>query len=630
MRNLSGLTKYIVIVLALFISVFSLYTARWGAYPPYIQRGIHLAILLPLAFLLYPASSKSPKDRITLLDGILAVLAFFPSIYVVLQRNYLITRIVLVTPVKDIEYILGTIMIILVLEAVRRAVTPVMSILALAFISYLFLGPYCPGIFVHRGFSFSRLIETTYLLTGEGFFGILTGISARFIIVFIIFASFITEMGTGYFFGRFSRAVLGTKRGGPAKVAILSSALFGTISGSAVANVYATGSFTIPLMKSRGFTPTFAGAVEAVASTGGQITPPIMGAAAFVMSEYLGIPYIQIALSASIMAILYYFSLMMMIDFMCLREGLKGEEKHDVPVFKEVLKESYLFVPVVMLFYMLVKGFSPLYAVFTSIISAVILSYARKETRMTPIKILNALAKGSMDAIMVAMAVAGAGIIVVVLVHTGLALNFSIMLIHLSKGLLPLMLILIALTCIILGMGIPTTAAYIIVSAMGTFSLVRLGVIPIAAHMFVLFFAVISNITPPVAMAAYAGASLAGSPPLNTGFEAFKIGIAAYIIPFLFVYNPELLLQGQAPEIIFSSIAAFVSIYILAATVQGWYYRNLEAWERIIFFACTLGLLLPNLVAKGIACTAFILINLIQIKLKKILVLKDELKKGNG
>jgi TRAP transporter 4TM/12TM fusion protein len=616
MRNLVGPSKCVVIVLALFISVFSLYTARWGVYSAYTQRGIHLAILLPLAFLLYPANKKSPKDKITLIDGILAILAFLPSIYIVLEKSYLVTRIELITPVRTIELVLGTIMIILVLEAVRRAVTPVMSLLGIAFLLYLPLGPYFPGILKHQGFSFSRLIETTYLLTGEGFYGVLTGISARFVIVFIIFGSFITEMGAGGFFVKFARAVAGAARGGPAKIAVISSALFGTLSGSAVANVYTTGSFTIPLMKKRGFTPQFAGAVEAAASTGGQIMPPIMGAAAFVMSENLGIPYIRIALNAFIVAILYYFSLMMMIDFRCLREGLQGESKEKLPELKKVLKESYLFIPVVVLFYLLIKGFSPTYSAFTSIISAIVVSYLRKETRMTPKKIINALVKGGMNATMVAMAIAGAGIIVVVSTHTGLALTFSNMVVTLSQGRLFVALILIALTCIILGMGIPTTPAYVIASALGAFTLVKLGVIPLAAHMFVFYFAVISNITPPVAVAAYAAASIAGSKPMNTGFEAFNIALAGYIVPFMFVFNPLLLLQGSPQRIIISSITAFVGIYILAAAVQGWYYRLLKVWERMIFFGCALGLVGPGLITNGIAIIVFLLINLVQLKLR--------------
>jgi TRAP transporter 4TM/12TM fusion protein len=608
----NGPVKYCVIAMGVFISLFHLYTARYGVYPPYLQRGIHLAILLPLAFLLYPATKKSPRDKITILDGILAILAFLPSLYVVLERTHLEQRLEFVTPVKNIEIVLGTIMVLLVLEAVRRAVSPVMATLVTIFLIYLPVGAYLSGALQHRGFSYSKMIEAVYLLTGEGLYGVLMGVSATHVIVFIIFGSFIEKTGIGKFFGDFARAIAGGSQGGPAKIATISSALFGTLTGSAVANVYTTGSFTIPLMKRRGFRPQFAGAVEAAASTGGQLMPPIMGAAAFIMAENLQIPYVQVALQASIIAILYYFSIVMMIHFGAQKEGLAGEPKSELPTPKQVLRDFYLFIPVALLLYLLISGYSPLYAGFTSIISAVVVSYFKKESRMTPAKIVDALVEGAKNGSMLVAAMSGAGIIVVAVTHTGLGLAFSSLVIALSGGVLFLALILVALSSIILGMGIPTTAAYIIVAALGVPALVKMGVNPFAAHMFAFYFAVISNITPPVAIAAYAGANLAGSDPMKTGVEASLIASAAYIVPFMFAYNPVLLLQGTGVEILQSTITAFLGVSLLAAGIQGWFKGCLEMWMRLAFIVAALGLVHWGTATDIIALVIFAVIYIIQ------------------
>ncbi len=614
MRDIRGPVKFILIAMGVFISLFHLYTSRWGVFPPYVQRGMHLAFLMPIAFLLYPATKNSPKDRITILDGLLAFLSFLPSIYVVLQRTYLEDRLEFITPVKPIEIFLGTLMIILVLEAVRRAVTPTMAILVAIFLIYLPLGPYMPGIFQHSGFNYTELIEVVYLLTGEGIYGILMGISATYVVLFVIFGAFVMKVGAGDFFTQISRAIAGASRGGPAKIATFSSALFGTLSGSAVANVYATGSFTIPLMKRRGFRAQFAGAVEAVASTGGQYMPPIMGASAFIIAENLGMPYIQVALKASIAAILYYFSLLMMIHFMCLREGLSGEPKSQLPPIKAVLKDSYLFIPVIVLFYLLIKGYSPLYAGFTSIISCLVISFFKKKSFMTPVKIIDALATGAKNATMVAVALAGAGIIVVAFTHTGLGLTFASMIISLSHGIKLLALLFIGITCIILGMGVPTTAAYVIASALGAHALIKLGIDPFAAHLFVFYYAVISNITPPVAVAAYAGANIAGSDPMKTGFEASMIALTGYIVPFMFVYSPVLLVQGTAAQILLAATTAFLGVLLLASGIQGWFFGRTPLWMRIAILIAALSLVRPGLATDAVGFATFGIMALIQIR----------------
>ncbi len=617
MRELHGPLKYIAVVIGACVGLFHLYTSVSGVYPPFTQRGVHLLFLLPLTFLIFPATKKSPKDRITVLDGVLAFLAFFPSLYVVLQRKYLEGRLMGVTEVKDIEIVLGIILIILVIEAVRRCVAPVMAILVSLFLLYLPLGAYLPGVFYHKAFSLPKMIENIFLLSSDGVYGNLMGTSATQVILFILFGAFAIEMGAGEFYTEFARSIAGAARGGPAKIATLSSALFGTLSGSAVANVYATGTFSIPLMKRNGFSPSFAGAVEAAASTGGQIMPPIMGAAAFVLAENLGLPYIDVALCAILPAVLYYFSIWMMIDARCKRDDIKGEDKKDLPRLGKVLRDIYQFVPVIILFYLLCKGYSVLFSGFYSIVACVALSFCKKTSRLTPRRIINALSSGANSACMVAVALAGAGIIVVGLTVTGLALMIGSMIISLSQGYLILAMLLIAVVTIILGMGVPTTPAYVIAAAVGVSPLVKMGVMPIAAHLFVLYFAVISNITPPVAVAAYAGANIAKSDPMKTGVEAFILASAGYIVPFIFVFSPVLVMQGDVLSIILSTVTAFIGVYLLASGFQGYYFGKTPLWMRasLILAACVL--IKPGIITDVIGIAIAAVVALVQRTLNK-------------
>ncbi|MCI8650563.1 MAG: TRAP transporter permease [Anaerotruncus sp.] len=612
MRKLKGPMLYIVFAIGILISLFSLYTATFGVRAPFIQRGVHLACLLPMAFLLYPATKKSPIDRFTAFDVCWAVASVLPCIYVIINRVTLEGRMVFVTKVKGIEIALGLILIVVVIEALRRAVTGVMSIMVVLALSYLYLGPYLPGMLNHKGLALPRLVESVCLLSGEGIFGSLMGTSATYIIVFIIFGAVAMETGAGEFFTDFSRALAGSTRGGPAKIATLSSALFGTLTGSAVANVYTTGSFTIPLMKKNGFPAHFAGAVEAAASTGGQLMPPVMGAAAFVMAENLDMPYVKLAMCATIVAVLYYLSIMMMIHFRCLKEDIKGEPKEELPNWKDVGKKCYLFLPVVLLFYMLLNGYSTLLAGVTSIAASILISYLKKETRMTPKKILHALYSGAQSSIMVAVALAGAGIIVVAVTYTGLALSFSSIVIAFSGGIKFIALILIAISCIILGMGVPSTAAYVIASALGARVMIKLGVEPIAAHMFVFYFSIISNITPPVAVAAYAGANLAKSEPMKTGFTASAIAAVGYIVPFIVAYDPVLLLQGTPLQIVQSTITATFGVCILAAGVQGYFIGILNPVKRCCLGAAALLLIFPGTFTDLIAIGLFLAVLITQ------------------
>jgi TRAP transporter 4TM/12TM fusion protein len=582
MRELKGITGVIVILVGVFISGFHIYTAAMGVFPPFIQRGVHLLVLVPMAFLLFPARKQSPRDQITFWDGLFAALAVLPSLLVVLQTQRIEARIELVTEVLPVEVFLGTLMVILAIEAVRRAVTPVMAILVGGFLLYSFLGPVLPGFLYHKGMSYARHVESLYLLTGQGVYGVLVGISATYVALFVIFGAFILETGVGKFYTDLARALAGGARGGPAKIAVVSSACFGTVSGSAVANVYTTGSFTIPMMRKLGYKPEFAGAVEAVASTGGQLMPPVMGAGAFIMAETLGIAYISVALKAAISAILYFLAVGMMVHFRALRIGLRGEPRQLLPKISQVLPSITCFLPVIVLFYLLVIGYSPLMAGFVSILLSVAVSYLKRETMMTPKRIINALVTGAKNTVMVAMALVGAQMIVSVVTQTGLALNFASLIIAASQGILFLALVYVAVVALILGMGVPTTAAYIITATIGASALIRMGVDPYAAHLFTFYFAIISNVTPPVAVAAYAGAGLANADPLKTGYEAFFLASAGYLVPFVFVYNPALVLAGSKAEIAYACLTAVLGIFALSAGIQGWFWGTLKGIQRFL------------------------------------------------
>ena len=566
MRKLTGYQKTVCYILGVFVSIFSLYTAAFGVLAPFLQRSIHVAALLPMVFMLYPASKKhSPKDRFTLLDAALAVLSVIPCIYVILHNEDLQTRMVFVTHLTTAEMVMGIILIICMIEAVRRSVSGVMAGLVVIGLAYLYVGPFLGGLLCHKGLSFERMIEASTMLTDTGIFG-----------------AFAVESGAGGFFTEFARAIAGHTRGSSAKIATISAGLFGTMTGSAVATVYTTGTFTIPMMKKGGFSPEFSGAVSAVASTGGQLMPPIMGAAAFLLAENLGITYGEVAAKSAVIAILYYFPLFAMIHFKCLRDDIYGEAKEDLPQLRSVLKRSYLFIPILLLLVLLLSGVSTLLSGLIATGACFAVSLLDKENRMTPKKLLKALYDGGKSSAMCMAALGGAGLIVVAVTYSGLALSFSSLVVSFSHGSKFLALLLIAVACMILGMGVPSTAAYVIASALGCRILIKLGVSPFAAHMFVFYFSIISNITPPVAVAAYAAANVAESKPMRTGVLASLIAVVAYIVPFVAAYNPALLMEGSPATIIQSTITAFVGVYLIAGAIQGYFMGNLNIVKRVI------------------------------------------------
>lgn len=591
-RILTGFSAKIVAAIAIAFSIFHLYTAVVGVLDAMIQRSIHLSFGLCLIFLLYPARKEWPRNKVHPVDAIFAILGAAAPMYIIVFYQELVLRAGTVT---TMDYIVGLIAIILVIEAARRVVGWPIITIAFLFILYALFGRQIPGQLAHRGIALPSLVGHLFYTT-EGIFGIPIGVSSTFIFLFILFGAYLEKTGMGQFFIDLANAIAGWASGGPAKVAVLSSGLMGTVSGSSVANVVGTGSFTIPMMKKLGYKPEFAGAVEATASTGGQLMPPIMGAAAFLMSEFTQIPYVRIIGAAVIPALLYYFGVWTGVHLEAKRLGLKGLNRDELPKIKTILLErGHLLLPLIAIIYLLVKGYSPMKAALFAIISSIFASMLRKNTRISFADIVGGLEQGARGALGVIAATACAGIIIGVVTQTGLGLKMGSTLVGLAKGNLLLTLFFTMLTSIILGMGVPTTANYVITSTIAAPALLMMNVPVLAAHMFAFYFGIIADVTPPVALAAFAGAGIAKANPLKTGLEASKLAIAAFLVPYIFVYNPSMLLiDVTASGVIQIVITSVIGIIGVGSAVAGYLITNESFIERIIFFAGGIMMVTPG------------------------------------
>ncbi len=589
MRQFKGMQKWIVGGWLVVLSLFQLYTAIFGIYQPRIQRGIHLMFLLPAAFILFPAAKKWVNDRVPIYDWILAGLALLPPIYLIINNDYLTERLKFVDPVLPIELILGTLNIILLLEAIRRTVVLAMAILIASFIGYMYLAPFLSGVFYSQAPMFSELVEMHYLITDSGIYGAITGVTATFVALFVIFGAVMETTNTGLFFTDLASRLAGRGQGGPAKIAVISSGLFGSISGVAAANVYSTGTFTIPLMKKLGYRPRFAGAVEASASVGGMMMPPVMGAGAFVMSEITGIPYVKIIIAATLGSILYYTSLVFRVHFTALKDGLKGMDEKDLKPLKTILKDTYLLIPMIVLVIILLIGYSPFRAAIYAIGICFVFSFFKRENRMTPGKIWETLRLGGQNMIMIAMACAGAGMVVSIVTHTGLALGIATVITNWSGGHLLPALLLIMVTSLTLGMGLPCTPAYIIAITIGGPALIAMGCSLLPSHMFVYYFAILAGVTPPVCIAAYCGAAIAEAKPLQTGFESLKLAMVGFIVPYVFVFNNALLMQGSVVGILSVATLLIICVILSAGGLSGYLFGEMNLAGRSVTLALAIG-----------------------------------------
>ncbi|WP_028608539.1 TRAP transporter permease [Paenibacillus harenae] len=616
-RVLTGPMLWIVYSGLLCFSVFQLYTAVFGVFAAQIQRSIHLGFGLSLIFLLFPARKrmrglKSSHRFLSLpwYDVLLSLGGVIVGLYWPLNINELVMR---VGRINGLDFIIGLLAVLLVLEAARRVVGLPITVIAAVSLGYAYFGPYMPGFLEHRGISIERIIRTMFYST-DGILGTPIAVSATYIFLFLLFGSFLVKTGVGQYFNDLSMVIAGRAAGGPAKVAVFSSALQGTVSGSSVANVVTSGAFTIPMMKKLGYKKEFAGAVEAASSTGGQLMPPIMGAAAFLMVEFIGgISYWDIAKAAAIPALLYFTGIWIMTHFEAKRLGLRGLTKEEMPNRKEVLKKAYLLLPIAFLVYLLMTGMTVTRSALWSIVLAIAVGAFHKETRMGVKDFLDALADGARTALGVVSATAAAGIIVGVVTLTGLGLKLANGLIDMAGGALLLTLFFTMIAALVLGMGSPTTANYIITSTIAAPALILLQVPDLSAHMFVFYFGIIADITPPVALAAFAASGISGGEPIRTGIESSKLAIAAFIIPYMFVLSPELLgidsTWGETAWILLTAITGMIAI---GASMIGFWLRKMHWAERIAAAGAGLLLIYPEGYSDAAGMVVFILLLVIQ------------------
>ncbi|TYZ27680.1 TRAP transporter permease [Selenomonas caprae] len=611
----TGLMAKIVAAIAIAFSVFQLYTATFGVLDAQLQRGVHLGFGLALVYLLYPTCKSWSRHKLHPFDLLLAILGAAAPAYIIYEYQNLVLR---AGTVSDIDLGVGLLGILLVIEATRRVVGLPMVCVVLAFLAYAFAGPYMPGVLAHRGLTVSQLVSHLYFTT-EGIFGIPLGVSSTFIFLFILFGAYLESTGLGKFFIDLANSIAGWASGGPAKVAVLSSGLMGTVSGSSVANVVGTGSLTIPMMKKLGYHKNFAGAVEAAASTGGQLMPPVMGAAAFLMAEFVGVPYIDIVKAAVVPAFLYFAGVWLGVHFEAKRENLKGIPRDQLPKIMTLIRErGHLAIPLILIVYLLVSGYTPMRAALVAIVLSIVCSALRKSTRMKPIEIVRGLENGARNVLGVLVACAAAGIIIGVVTKTGVGLKLASGLLQLSGGMLLPTMFFTMITAIILGMGVPTTANYVITSTIAAPALVQMGVPVLAAHMFVFYFGIIADVTPPVALAAYAGSGISGGNALKTGINASKLAIAAFIIPYIFVLSPVLLMmEGSVVELLFSTVTALAGMIALSSALIGYLAANCLWLERILLVVGGLLMIQPGLLTDAIGLTLFGAVLAYQFKRRK-------------
>ena len=610
-----GIMAKIVSAIAITFSVFQLYTATFGVLDAQLQRAVHLGFGLALVYLLYPSRKSWSRTRVHPLDVVLAILGAASPAYIVLEYKELVLRSGTVTTP---DLVIGLLGILLVVEATRRVVGIPMVTVVLCFIAYAFAGPYMPGVLAHRGLTLSQLVSHLYFTT-EGIFGIPLGVSSTFIFLFILFGAYLESTGLGKFFIDLANSIAGWASGGPAKVAVLSSGLMGTVSGSSVANVVGTGSLTIPMMKKLGYHKNFAGAVEAAASTGGQLMPPVMGAAAFLMAEFVGVPYIDIVKAAVIPALLYFTGVWLGVHFEAKRNNLKGLPREQLPKFGRLfLERGHLALPLVVIVYLLVSGYTPMRAALVAIVLAIVCSALRKSTRMQPIEIVRGLDKGARNVLSVLVACASAGIVIGVVTKTGVGLKLASGLLTLSGGLLLPTLFFTMITAIVLGMGVPTTANYVITSTIAAPAIIQMGVPVLAAHMFVFYFGIIADVTPPVALAAFAGAGIAGGNALRTGINASKLAIAAFIIPYMFVLSPVILMiDATAGTLILTTITAIIGMVALSSALIGYLADTCRPYERLLLIAGGLMMIKPGMMTDLAGFALFAVVLLSQWKRRK-------------
>lgn len=585
--------KYTTIVLCAIFVIFHIYTALFGVISNNGQKCIHLALIFGILFMGLLEKDEG-KPVLLCMDTLLLIAGVASMMYIwYVSPTYDDRGGITTTP----DIIFGILLIITLIYATWRKIGTVLAVVAMIFILYAFGGMYAPSLLQHGGFKLGRYIHLI-VFTSDGILGSPLNASANYIVIFIILGAVFSATGVGDYFTSLATAAFGRFRGGPAKVAVVASAFFGSISGSSIANVIGTGTFTIPMMKKMKFEPEFAGAVEATASTGGQIMPPIMGAAAFLVAEILQISYWDVVKAAVIPALLYFVAILMTVDLYARRHKIEGLRKEELPTLGRLLKRCYLFSPLVLLMiligpmaYSITKA-----GIYVLIFTLVVVSFS-KESRFDKEKLVNTVLSAGRGCISVAVACALVGIIIGTVVGSGLGYRLSNILVTAAGGKLEILLLLTMVVSLILGMGLPTSAAYLVLATMIAPAMIKLGVLPIAAHLFLFYFGIISNVTPPVAMASYAAAGIAQCNPSKCGFAAFKLALSGFILPFMFVFNPILLNQGAWYEVLYAVITAIAGIYCLSCVTENFFVKwNIRIYQRIMLAGAALSLIQPGII----------------------------------
>ena len=595
------------------MALFQLYyTIGYGVLEGSLLAAIFLSFALTMIFLLHPAVKPREGRRepvfLLLVDLLLAACAIATSVYLYFNYEELQERMAYIDEVPAQAMALAYILVGLSLEATRRMTGLPLFTVAIAFFAYFLWGDHLPALIRHNGATLENIAENMYL-TGEGVYGIPIMLACSTLFAFMMFGAFLEGSNMSSIFMDLAYRLMRKSQGGPAKVSIFASALFGTISGSSAGNVYTTGVFTIPLMKSCGYQPHFAGAVEAVASTGGQIMPPVMGAAAFMMAELCGVSYLEVAKAALLPALLYYLALWVMIHFEARRRGFGLISSELVPSLRSILGRLYFLAPLAILVAVMIDGRSAAICANMATGSILLLSFLRRDTRFTLKRLFDTLYAAAASSLMVVACCAASGIVVGVINYTGIGFKFINVLTGLADGHLFIMLLLLMVTSFILGMGMPTTPAYIVVATLGAPALIRMGLAPLVAHMFCFYYAILSFITPPVCVAAYAGANIAEADPMKTGFTSMKLGVVAFIVPVMFVYEPSLLWQGSLLSSATATVTAVIGVIGLSGALQNWLLRTCTLPERLLLLIGGLSLFYPGLITDliGFACMGFVI-----------------------
>ncbi|WP_394236299.1 TRAP transporter permease [Niallia oryzisoli] len=599
-REPEGWLRKFLLLLIIGITIFQFYVILFSAMDPFLHNSIFITFMLAITFLVFSFNGTKKGNKVPVYDIAISFALIGVGVFMITYSDRFLTRWPLADPLTMMEIIVGSITLFIVFEVTRRTLGFGMLVIVSVLVLYAFFGHLIPGTFGHEQYNLMQFVDQM-VYTVNGVYGSIASVAATYVFFFVLFGNLFNASGGGNFFYALSKALTGRVAGGPAKVAVISSGLYGSISGSPTADVATTGSFTIPSMKKVGYSPVYAGAIEATAATGGSILPPVMGSAAFLMAEMTGISYSTIAMAALIPGLLYYLAIFCQVHFQAKKLKMAGYDDETVPTVMGVMKEMGQFmIPILVLVITLEQGLTPVMGAILASVATILVSYFKKETRLTPKKLFQTMIETTTRISPLVAVCAAAGVVAGIIQVTGLGGKFSSLIHAASGGSIFMTMLVTMLVCIIFGMGMPTPAAYVLTAVLAAPIMIEVGIDLMQAHLFILYYACLSAITPPVAVAAYAAAAIADANPMKIGFLACRLGLVAFIIPFMFVYDPSLLLIGSTTSIVIAIITATIGVITLAAGLEGWFGVMLKKWERLILIASGILLIYPNILSSVI------------------------------